>query len=192
MPTGNIVRVDLDQKKSPAVDEASSCARGAAALYIGSGRRGAARHMIDIIDDPSGETYRRLVDFACARCRSFSLVWRDGMKFRRSARDVEERLSPFLLKEARSSEWPGTQLFSGTARVRHYRVSRDSAVVLREAGSLYAWLAPERPEDLAFYTQDGTCLLGSVAHESDGFIDSSMISKDELEAAVPGLQFSIR
>jgi hypothetical protein len=43
---------------------------------------------------------------------------------------------------------------------------------------LYEWQQPERPEDLALLRRDGTPLLGSSAHERDGFL---VLDEDELE-----------
>jgi len=148
--------------------------------------------MIDITEEPRGETYDRLLDLAARRCESFSVVWRDQLEFAPEARGLEQNLSPYLIREEESSEWPGTRLLSGKARVCYFRLVPQSAAILRSAGSLYAWRAPGRPEDLAFYTPEGNCFLGSIAHESDAFLDSTVISTAELQAEVPGLRFSAR
>ncbi len=148
--------------------------------------------MIDITEEPCGETYHRLLDFTQRHCESFSLVWQQQLDFDAQAREVEEALSPFLIREQESSRWPGTRLLSGTARVCHFRLTPQSVSVLQAAGSLYAWRAPSRPEDLAFYTHEGDCFLGSIAHESDAFLDSAAVSVADLQAEVPGLQFATR
>lgn len=143
--------------------------------------------MIDILANPRGEIYRRLVRFAAQQCDTFSLVWRWE-----SATDIiegiENRLRPHLIREVQTNEWPGTVLAWHTAIVRHYTLNDVSRALIEEADSLYSWLAPERPEDLAFYDREGQCWLGSIAHEEVSFIPSEAIALDELRAAVPGLK----
>lgn len=52
------------------------------------------------------------------------------------------------------------------------KVAADNAhalAVLKAAPGLYAWQAPDRPEDLAFYDAGGEVWLGSVAYERMAF-----------------------
>ena len=144
--------------------------------------------MITLVDEPAGEVYQRLLDYALRTGSEFSLVWRDQLEFEDSARAIARRLRPDLVSEARTDMWPGTQLLGHLATVRMYRLSADALAVLREAAGLYDWHAPSRPEDLAFYTSDGHPWLGSIAHERDAFVDLSAIDVGELKAEVPGLK----
>jgi hypothetical protein len=98
---------------------------------------------------------------------SFSLVWRDQLPFGPSAQAIELELSPYLLREERTSEWPGTQLLRHEAIVRHYKLCKESIRVLLKSTRLYAWLSPDLPEDLTFYMPDGIPWLTSIAHEND-------------------------
>jgi len=148
--------------------------------------------MLDITEEPRGETYEQLVELAERRCGSFSVVWRDQLDFTEEASVLDQALSPYLIREVVSAEWPGTRLLSSKARVCYFRLVPQSAAILRAAHSLYAWLAPNRPEDLAFYTPEGHCLLGSIAHESDAWVDSTVMSAGELRSEVPGLRFAER
>ena len=114
-------------------------------------------------------------------------MWRDQLEFNESANKLETALQPFLIREEYTDEWPGTKLLRSKAKVRHYRLTDESLPILAEAPSLYAWLAPNLPEDLAFYATDGRCWLLSSAHEKDSaFVDDS-VSIKELQASVPGL-----
>ena len=142
----------------------------------------------DVITEPAGATYRQLVAFAEAFSGSFSLVWRDQLSFDPSAADLKDVLRPFMIRQTRSSEWPGTTLIGHSAMVRTYRWSPDSAGTLAAADRLFAWHAPARPEDLAFYTPDGRCWLGSIAHESEAFIDLDATDLAALRLAVPALE----
>lgn len=144
--------------------------------------------LITIVDEPKGDVYAALLSFALQRNSLFSLVWRDQLDFIESAATVAERLQPYLLREHRTHEWPGTELFGHLATVRLYQMSPSAVSVLIEAGSLYAWAAPERPEDLAFYAGEGVPWLGSITHERDAFIYPHAINLHELTDRVQGLR----
>jgi hypothetical protein len=144
---------------------------------------------LDIIAEPVGQTYRALLAFAQRWSGSFSLVWRHQLSFDASAVSVEETLRPFLISESQTSEWPGTKLIGHLATVRTYRFSPASARELAIADGLFAWQSPARPEDLAFYTSDGRCWFGSVAHERDAFVALEPSDLAALRAAVPELEF---
>jgi hypothetical protein len=112
------------------------------------------------------------------------------LTFDATAAAIEVDLRPFLVQEVETSEWPGTQLLGHSALIRTYRVSPKCTQVLAGAGGLYAWLSPQRPEDLAFYTADGHCWLGTVAHEKDAFVVLDSSALHALRKAVPGLRVS--
>ena len=141
----------------------------------------------DILSEPSGPVYGALLAFAEQRSSLFSLVWRRQLAFDASADALAASLRPHLDNERETSEWPGTELLGHTAIVRRYRFSPESTRVLASAERLYAWLAPDRPEDLAFYTNEGRCWLGSIAHERDAYVDLDPAELELLRAAVPGL-----
>lgn len=142
----------------------------------------------DIITEPAGATYRQLVAFAEAFSGSFSLVWRQQLSFDASAAVLKDALRPFLIHQTRSSAWPGTTLIGHSAMVRTYRWSPDSARTLAAADRLFAWHAPARPEDLAFYAPDGRCWLGSIAHERQAFVTLEANDLAKLRLAVPALE----
>ena len=144
--------------------------------------------MVTIVDEPAGEIYQELLDYALRARSQFSLVWREQLTFEKSAHAIAQRLGPDLVSEARTDTWPGTQLLGHLATVRTYRLSANGLAVLREAPGLYDWRAPSRPEDLAFYTSDGRPWLGSIAHEKQAFVYPSAIDVGELKAKVPGLK----
>jgi hypothetical protein len=144
--------------------------------------------LITIVEEPKGDVYAALLSFALQRSSLFSLVWRDQLDFTESAASVAEGLQPYLLGERRTHEWPGTELFGHLATVRLYRMSPSAVSLLIEAGSLYAWTSPERPEDLAFYATEGVPWLGSIAHERDAFIYPHAIDLHALTSYVHGLR----
>ncbi|MBX3128286.1 MAG: hypothetical protein KF718_16295 [Polyangiaceae bacterium] len=44
-------------------------------------------------------------------------------------------------------------------------------ILVRASDSLYGWQQPQLPEDLAFLRTDGSTVLGTVAHEEDGWLE---------------------
>lgn len=143
--------------------------------------------MIDLISEPSDQTYADLLRFGMQFCASFSLTWRDQAQFNQSTSDIENILRPFLLRESYTDKWPGTKLYDAKARVRFYRFTDQSLEILLRPSSLYAWLEPDLPEDLALYKTDGSCWLLSIAHELDSAISDEQISITSLRTAVPGI-----
>ncbi|HET9253051.1 MAG TPA: hypothetical protein VFP58_13140 [Candidatus Eisenbacteria bacterium] len=128
---------------------------------------------LDLVTEPRGQAYAGMLELASEACASFSLVWRDQLSFHASAQAIAADLAPFLVRQERTAEWPGTQLLGHLATVRHYRLEPESLRVLKTAEGLYAWHAPELPEDLALYTPDGMAWLTSIAHERDAwFLDA--------------------
>ena len=143
-----------------------------------------------VLSEPAGPAYLRLLAFAESRATTFSLVWREQLDFARSAESVDASLRPFLEREVRTSKWPGTRLIGHFAIVRFYRVTPVSVEIIARASGLYAWVAPQLPEDLAFYAADGGCWLWSVAHERDSFVALDPKDLKALRAAVPTLDLS--
>ena len=139
--------------------------------------------MLDILKEPQGETYLALLRFAASHCDRFSLVWRNQLKFDQSAQQVAVDLEPWLISEANTKSWPGTQ--GPRSLVRHYRVVSQSVKILQIADGLYFWLAPALPEDLAFYSSAGVPWLGTVSHENMAWFQDGTLSADEVRRSVP-------
>ena len=142
----------------------------------------------DIVAEPKGQTYVDLLNFAAARCQSFSLVWRNQFKFGQSAYELKHVLRPYQLSNVRTGEWPGTKLIGHEAIVRRYRVSDESVKLLYGAGSLYSWLQPNLPEDLAFYSAGDAGWLASISHEGRAWFLDESLAAEEIYAHVPGLK----
>ena len=146
------------------------------------------RPKFDTVAEPKGRTYIDLLDFAAARCHSFSLVWGDQFKFEQSAYEMKHALKPFQLSDVRTDEWLGTKLIGHGAIVRRYRVADESVKLLYAAGGLYSWSQPKLPEDLAFYSVGDFGWLASISHEGRAwFLDESLLP-GEIYAYVPGIK----
>ena len=146
------------------------------------------RPTFEIIAEPGGQTYIDLLNFAASRCASFSLVWRDQFRFEQSAYDIKHALKPFLLSNDRTSEWPGTKLIGHEAMVRRYKVADEAVKLLHVAGTLYSWLQPKLPEDLAFYTSEDIVWLASISHEGQSWICDKSLRPAEIYAYVPKIK----
>jgi len=113
--------------------------------------------------------YNELLSAAQETYEEFSLVWRDEFDFNSECESFEASLKPYLLREERTSSWPGTEIFGALATVRFYKVTNGAIEVLRSIKSYKSFLSPDLPEDLAFY-KSGKVIYGSIAHESDEWV----------------------
>ena len=144
--------------------------------------------VLNVVSEPMGPAYRALLNAIAKRASSFSLVWRDQLKFSASAVAFESELRAFLIREVRTDSWPGTRLIGHLAAVRLYRFTKDSLNALKRPGRLYAWRSPHWPEDFAAYDTGGNCIFGSISHEGDAFFVGSEGLGVELAKEVPGLK----
>ena len=144
--------------------------------------------LVRIVEEPKGPMYEALLRFALRHDCLFSLVWRDQSVFAGSATAIAKTLRPALVRQTRTDEWPGTTLIGHFAIVRLYRLTATTLSMLAPADRLYAWIAPDRPEDLALYTSDGAAWLASVAHERNAFIYPDAVDLRRLAADVAGLR----
>jgi len=115
-------------------------------------------------------SYQELLDYAKQEADSFSLVWRN-MAFDNSAFELIEKLSPWLISDYSSSSWPGTQLFGEKARVKTYRLNPNTISILKCFDSVFDFIAPKYPEDLAFY-KGKVVMFSSVSHEGEAWFES--------------------
>jgi hypothetical protein len=128
--------------------------------------------------DVQGAKYDELLARLLQTQHSFSLVWRDQLSFESSASKYGEDLQHLEIERVKARRWPGTRLIGHSATVVHYRVASEAAEVLRGPGSLYSWVAPAFPEDLAFYGPSKECSLVTVSHEAEGWVLSkSLVSE---------------
>jgi hypothetical protein len=143
-----------------------------------------------LIGEPKGETYTKLLRFARRHCPEFSLVWRDDVGQNADAEAVRSALLVSLIEERVTTEWPGTKLLAGKALLLRYDFSEAALDVLSAARKLFAWKAPDRPEDPAFYDDHGEVWLGVVAHEGIAFFGPAAPRRNVILSNVPGLKVS--
>jgi hypothetical protein len=142
------------------------------------------------IVEPSEATYGMLLAFAARKQSLFSLVWRDQLDFLESAYAITEALTAECVSSVSTDAWPGTRLIGHKATVNFYKPSSSAIELLARPGRLFAWRAPQFPEDLAFYLAPDRPWLGSIAHERDAFIYADVMDVAEVCANVPGLELA--
>jgi hypothetical protein len=128
------------------------------------------RSSLKLTKDITGRDYERFLRAAFKRFQSFMLVWRDQFTFKPSARAVRRHLHSFEIRHRRSSRWPGNIMYGHKGDVIFYRCDPLALQVLERPGSLFSWLQPDFPEDLAFFGPDKRCAFVSVTHERDAWI----------------------
>lgn len=138
----------------------------------------------------SKKQYLELLDWALENSSSFSLVWRKNFKFEESAKTVKKKLKSYLERTEITDNWPGTKVF-GTPedKIRFYKTNEKSIEVLKEVKSVFKWLSPRYPEDLAFYYNKKT-IFGSVAHEKMAFFVGDAESEQKILEQFSGLKLT--
>ena len=122
--------------------------------------------------EPRGQALEDLLDYCAAVGSSCSLV--DRFPSSKKGRDAREQFLQLTRAQIMGIEaatsWPGT---SGQSPVRLMHFSLNSelvALLLAAATGLYRFRSPDLPEDFAVYRDDGSVLLGTVAHEHMGWM----------------------
>ena len=141
-----------------------------------------------ITSEPKNKIYRDLLDYAVNKCAFALVVTRPSLPCSGAGIRAFKTLEPYLREERVSSEWPGTRLLAGTARVLLYQFGPECASVFKElANRLYSWQQPDPPEDLCLLRANEEPWLVSIAHERDSFLHLSEDEKSELLKALPDL-----
>jgi hypothetical protein len=122
--------------------------------------------------DPAGSSYAELIEFCAKRCPKFSLAIQRPRQFSALCHEFLDTLNDNLIEVRKQTEWPGTKLTRSQASIHWYRVNGSLIERIKKATtSLYAWSAPDLPEDPAFYCLDECALLGTSSHERFAFVN---------------------
>jgi hypothetical protein len=135
----------------------------------------------DILREPTGDAYRALVSLLETSGAVAGLVMsQDGVETGGLALAVVDALKSVLVDVQHVTEWPGTELHEGRrARLVRFEIAPASIELLRtRTDRLYGWRLPHLPEDLCAWRADGSLLLGTIAHERDGWLE---LADDEVE-----------
>ncbi len=135
------------------------------------------RRTYDLIDEPSGDEYRALLDTAASKC-TMAVVHLPATPTAH-AQEVIEQLAEF-----RHGDVNGT-----TAR---YDFNRKSLpIFLGAADRLYAWKHPDLPANLSLFREDGTPWLISVSEQRLGYLELTPFEKLLLARAIPAIGASL-
>lgn len=147
------------------------------------------RRTYSLIEDIADRDVRSLLEVASGYCDRIGLVVRPNTQLERGARELLSRLDRFLLSRSQRLEWPGTRLLGEVpAQVSEYRLCQEVIDLVAGAGrSLFSWCHPDLPEDLFLLREDGSCWLGTIAHERDGFLTLTQSEYEAVLARVPSL-----
>lgn len=147
------------------------------------------RTIYDFNQEPRGDLLKALLSESAGLAATCGfIVQGDPPSGQRAARLLAE-LSPYPKTSKKVSSWPGTDLHGENSAVQYqYAFTPPVAKLLYEAAEgLYDWVAPNLPEDLHLLRQDGSVLLGCVAHERDAWLELDKGELARLGETVPDL-----
>lgn len=143
--------------------------------------------------EPRGGVYDQLLEVALGSCQFALLVQRETPALSREGIEMIDALDPYLLRSARTAEWPGTRLFGHQATVRVFRFDRPFAARIREmTEGLFEWLHPDRLEDLCLLRGDNDPWLVNIAHEGEAYLILSDEERSAISAQAPELFMRLR
>ncbi|MGD0833791.1 MAG: hypothetical protein ABSA40_05110 [Candidatus Dormibacteria bacterium] len=135
------------------------------------------RKTYDLVDEPVGDDYRALLLCARPQCDTAVLSVDTTRELAGPGRELLGRLAPSLRSEAISA---------GVRRLR-YELSGACIEVLGTAPGLFAWMQPDRPENLCLLRPDGSPWIVSIAGDRIGYVELSPFEKLLLGRAAPGV-----
>jgi hypothetical protein len=125
----------------------------------------------DFIAEPRGENYRRLLYAGLDFSQRGILVTPARVLADESYQESLERMDLEIIDVVDQSEWPGTQLLDGVAKVHHFVFDYLAYEKLTSVvDALYDWILPSFPEDLCLLREDKSPWLISVTHEKDAWL----------------------
>ncbi|GIQ70825.1 leucine-rich repeat domain-containing protein [Xylanibacillus composti] len=147
--------------------------------------------MIQIYNNPKGEAYHKLLDYAAKHSPLFVLAVRQQLAHNGSHYEVLEKLAPYLVKKVRTDNSLQHQLsiaYSPNDWLYFYACHEASIAILKSfSNSLLDWQHPRLPEDLCFLDHEEQDWLITIAHEG---IMRLLVTEDEAErlsAEIQGL-----
>jgi hypothetical protein len=142
--------------------------------------------------EPSGELLTALLVWATDRAAVCGMVvpLRAPVTSEKG-RQLRVDLNPFLVASREVTEWPGT-VSAEPAMCYEYEVTPEVAQRLVAAcDRLYGWQTPDLPADVHLRREDGTVLLGSIAHEQASWLSLDEREFQEAIQRVAGLEESL-
>lgn len=145
------------------------------------------KNIYSLVNEPVGDTYKKLILFALKYCDNFLFVKHHRKFESESVKNLIKALEPYLIIQKESNEWPGT-ISVEKATVYQYRLTSESAdILINYANGLYSWNQVDLPEDLCLIRPDGNPWLVSITYEKDGYLELTEGEKQDLVKEIPEL-----
>ncbi|AET68294.1 hypothetical protein Desor_2754 [Desulfosporosinus orientis DSM 765] len=131
-----------------------------------------------LLNEPIGEDYRSLIQFAFDVCDTFLFIKHSQRSYNQSFDKVVRELESDFIYCKEQNQWPGT-ISVPTAMVYYFHTSEKSKGIIKNiTDSLFNWNAPNLPDDLCFLKGDKQWLV-NTSHER--LCDIITESESELE-----------
>lgn len=146
--------------------------------------------MISIQEEPVGETYKKLIEYAARRSSQFVLVVDSNyLEVEESCSKILAQLEPYLIKKIKHNSWPGTTSYGCCSIIYYFQCNRHTVSILQNTvNSLYAWLPPKLPMDLSFIDEKNHEWFVSTTHEEMSWFDICDEEKQNILDYIPNLQ----
>jgi hypothetical protein len=142
-----------------------------------SGADASGRKTYDLVDEPVGDDYRALLACARPQCDTALLSIDTSRELSPGGQELLARMAGSLRSEVANA---------GVRRLR-YQLTSACVDVLGDAPGLFAWLQPDRPENLCLLRPDGSPWVVSIAAERIGYVELTPFEKLLLGRGAPGL-----
>lgn len=129
-----------------------------------------------VISEIKGKEYKKLIEYAYTKCDAVMFVIRKDLYAKEKDKNIinnfnnminsTSKLNDYLLKKRNGGNWVYSEVCADDDlfQVHFYKFNLELKQFLLANNSLYDWLHPLYPEDIAFF-KNGYCWLYSVAHE---------------------------
>ncbi|WPC39899.1 leucine-rich repeat domain-containing protein [Clostridium sp. JS66] len=147
--------------------------------------------MISILQEPVGESYKKLIEYAGKRSSQFVLVLDlSYCEIKESCFKILAQLEPYLIKKIKHNNWPGTGSYGSCSLIYYFQCSKASIRILQNSvDSLYQWNLPKFPADLSFIDENNNEWFVSVTHEKICWLYVSKEEKQEFLKNICDLQW---
>jgi len=137
---------------------------------------------------PRGPVYVEMLQAGLEDGATLLLVVQPSLPLGGNGSTLLASLDEYALDARDASEWPGTRLLSGTARVHRFKLGPELVnKLLKATESLLDWQQPNLPEDLCILRADGTPWLTTISHEGDAFLSLTSDEAEKLRTAHPAV-----
>ncbi|MCC5803639.1 hypothetical protein [Rossellomorea vietnamensis] len=139
----------------------------------------------DLTSDPTGDTYRALIQSLCTHSDSFYFITRQELPYNQ---EILREFDPWIFKRYKTKNWANTATLGPPATVYQMEANKQTCLLLQQsAQSLYDWISPVLPEDLTFIKNGFTWFSSTTHEEMAEFVIRSECYRNIIKS-IPGLQ----